>query len=161
MATATKLFEMVTNDDMEGLEILSNSGKTIDWNMKLRGCSLIYRAIEVRAQRTFDFLLNLPNLKILQSDDCGLSKAIEYYVKAPNVRNMYYVDRLMEKNAKVSSFVVTRAQHDNALFEYMFEKMDKSYESIRSILTNLISSNNMNLVQFIYNYLDNNQQDYY
>jgi hypothetical protein len=161
MATATKLFEMVTADDAEGLEILANSGKTIDWNMKFRGYSLVQRAIELRAVRTFDFLISIPNLTILQTEDYGIIKAIEYYCKAPNDRNKYFIDRLLEKNIKVTHFALSRAQNHIQLFEMLFEKFNKIENEVCYVIYELIDNNNINLIAFIYNYLDNIQPSYY
>ena len=65
MATMTKLFEKVSANDWEWIEQLTHSQKEVNWNCIRFRLSLVHRAIEVRALKTFDIFIPSLNFEFL------------------------------------------------------------------------------------------------
>ena len=165
MATMTKLFEKITANDYEWLESLVQSKKEVNWNCIRYGkSSLISKALEVRALECFKILIEIPELTIFSNSSGminGLMKALEYYTEAPNQSNEYYLNKLLEKNVVVSSYMVIQSIDNNKMFNMLFNRLEKKEGDIKSIISSIISRMNLNLLKSVYDFLETNYLPYY
>lgn len=164
MATMTKLFEKVTANDYIWLEELVQSKKEVNWNCIRFKLSLIHKAIEVRALKCFDILINIPEITVYSNSSGqinGMMRALEYYIEAPNEDNLYYVNKLLEKNVFVSTYDVMRCINNDYMFNMLFNKIDKNKTNITNIISNTITNNNLALLIKMYEYIESNNMDYY
>ena len=100
--TTTYLFTLVTNNDYNKLTEIIDSNKSRDrfFTIKARE-SLISKAVLVRSKQCFDLLLNVtpPEEYKNMEETCyvkGIYNSLEYYVAAPNLDNMYYLNKLLD-----------------------------------------------------------------
>lgn len=164
MATMTKLFEKVTADDYEWIEQLILSKKKVDWNCIRYKLSLIYRAIEVRALKTFDLLIGIPEINVYSNTSGyinGLTIALKYYMEAPNISNKYYLDRLLQKNIHIDLYTLYESMKNEELFTILFNRINKTENNIRSILSRIICNDNIDMFKKIYDYIESNDIEYY
>lgn len=164
MATMTKMFEKVVANDYEWFESLVLSKKEVNWNCIRCKVSLVYKAIELRAVKTFDILMNIPELTVFSNSSGsinGISKAIEYYIAAPNADNKYFLDKLLEKNVIINSNTFIQCLNNTELADKLFNNLDKTESYIKYILEHIIRSNNIYMLNYIYNYLNTTNPSYY
>lgn len=164
MATMTKMFEKVVANDYEWFESLVLSKKEVNWNCIRCRVSLIYKAIEVRALKTFIILMNIPELTVFSNSSGfinGISKAVEYYIAAPNADNKYFLDKLLEKNIVINSNTFIQCINNVELVEKLFNSLDKKEIDIKCIIEHTIRNNNIYMLNYIYNYLNTSNPSYY
>lgn len=164
MTTMTKLFEKVTADDYEWIEQLILSKKKVDWNCIRFKLSLIYRAIEVRALKTFDLLMGIPEINVFSNTSGyinGISIALKYYMEAPNISNKYYLDRLLQKNIHIDVYTIYESIKNEELFTMLFNRINKTENNIKSILSRIISNDNIDMLKKMYEYIESNDIEYY
>jgi hypothetical protein len=164
MATMTKLFEKVVANDYEWFESLVQSKKEVNWDCIRCKVSLVYKAIEVRAVKTFNILMNIPELTVFSNSSGfinGINKAVDYYIAAPNADNKYFLDRLLEKNVVINSNTFIQCINNIELAEKLFNNLDKKEIDIRCILENIIRTNNIYMLNYIYNYIITTNPSYY
>ena len=164
MATMTKLFEKVSANDYMWLEELVQSKKVVYWNCIRSKISLIYKAIEVRALKCFDILINIPEINVYSNTSGfvnGMMKALNYYIVAPNEDNLYYINKLLEKNVYVSSYDVIQCINNHYMFNILFNKIEKNKTDMNTIISSIINNNNLALLIKMYEYIESNDMDYY
>uniref|UniRef100_A0A6C0EFD6 Ankyrin repeat protein n=1 Tax=viral metagenome TaxID=1070528 RepID=A0A6C0EFD6_9ZZZZ len=163
MTTIKFLFNTITGNDYESLiRIIQNNKVNLNCHNRT-GYSLLHKAIEVRAKECFDILINIPNyLKNKSSKDSGLLKAIEYYLISNNSTNYYYLNNLLEKNVEIDNQSLIATINNYDIFNKIFNILEiKSEQLIKDILHNSIQNSNINIINMIYNYLENNSCSYY
>ncbi len=101
MISTKALFDIVRSNDYEKLSNIINQLKPEDLlKTSKKNTSIIPHAIEYRSFECFNILLdsNKFDFKKMRYYSNGFSMALEYYKLAPNEKNMYYVNKLLEKN---------------------------------------------------------------
>lgn len=101
MISTKALFEIVRTNNYEKLGSIINNLTPEDLLKTCKkGTSIIPYSIEYRATECFDILLesNKFDFKEMKHYTNGFSTALEYYNLASNEKNMYYVNKLIEKN---------------------------------------------------------------
>ncbi len=101
MISTKALFDIVRSNDYEKLSNIINQLKPEDLlKTSKKNTSIISHAIEYRSFECFNILLdsNKFDFKKMRYYSNGFSMALEYYKLAPNEKNMYYVNKLLEKN---------------------------------------------------------------
>lgn len=164
MTTMTQLFKIVSTNDYDTLEKLIMSNKKPDFNCVKSGISLVHKAIEVRALECFNMLMSLPDLSVIQSNNSnanGLAIALEYYSTAPNQSNKYYLDKLIERNVPIDSYSLAKCMGDPALFDSMFNRVDKSASVISSLIGSAVSKTNVHVMNKLYDWLYSNNPSFY
>ena len=164
MATMTKLFEKVIANDYEWFESLVQSKKDVNWNSIRCKVSLVYKAIEMRSLKCFDILMNIPELTVFSNKSGqinGINKAIDYYTAAPNADNRYYLDKLLQKNIVIDSYTYIKCLNNVELCNMLFNNVEKKEYDIKSIIQPVISSNNMYMLNYIYDYLETTTPSFY
>ena len=159
MATMTKLFEKVSANDWEWIEQLTHSQKEVNWNCIRFRLSLVHRAIEVRALKTFDILMTIPQLTVFTNSSGfvnGMSKALEYYAEAPNQENAHYLHKLLEKNVYVDPYLLSQYIDKEWIYDLLFSRLKKTDIELKLLLEKAIRINNILIIQKIYEYMETN-----
>ncbi len=164
MTTMTQLFKLIITNDYEQLEKIIINNKKADINCVKSGYSLISKAIEVRAKECFDILLSSPNLEIIHSKSdslSGLKQALDYFLKAPNASNEYYLQSLLDKKIYISSYNIRDCIEHPHIFNTMFNLIDKSDYLIHTeILIQAIQNNNMKIFIQIFEFINQNNLEF-
>lgn len=161
--TTTYLFTLITNNDYNKLSEVIDSNKSRDrfFTLKARE-SLVSKAVLVRSKQCFDLLLNItpPEEYKNMEETCylkGLYNALEYYVNAPNMENMYYLTKLLEKDITINYYSIYKAIHNTELFMQLFNKFNKNnINEITNLCNAAIMQKRDTIFKFIYNYFENN-----
>jgi len=128
---AAELTHIVINNNYNKLQ--DNIYNGIDVNKyELLTTSIRFRAIEC-----FDILLNIQDKNKEISD--GLHQAISYYVNAPNVRNYYFLERLLTKNIYIANATLILTIDIPELFDDLLDRMIKK-NNICKYICSLINS---------------------
>ena len=101
MISTKALFEIVRTNDYDKLSNIINQLKPEDLSKtSKKNTSILPHAIEYRSLECFNILLdsNKFDFKKMNSYTNGFSTALDYYKLAPNEKNMYYVNKLIQKN---------------------------------------------------------------
>jgi hypothetical protein len=165
--TTTYLFNLVTNNDYTKLSEIIDSGKGNDklYTFKARE-SLISKSILVRAKKCFDLLIDLVPGEEYKNcvETCylkGMYNSLEYYVAAPNMDNMYYLTKLLEKNITINYYCLYKAINNIDLFIQLFNKFNKNnIDEIIKICYAAIMTKCNDIFMFIYNYIEVNNNAY-
>ena len=155
----TKLFEKVSANDWEWIEQLTHSQKEVNWNCIRFRLSLVHRAIEVRALKTFDILMTIPQLTVFTNSSGlvnGMTKALEYYAEAPNQENAHYLHKLLEKNVYVDISLLIQYIDKEWIYDLLFSRLKKTDMELKQLLDKAIRINNMLIIQKIYEYMETN-----
>lgn len=166
--TTTYLFNLVTNNDYNKLSEIIDSGKGNDRFFTMKGKeTLLSKAVLVRAKKCFDLLIDvMPIDEEYKSmlDICYLKaiyNALEYYVAAPNIDNMYYLTKLLEKNITINYYCIYKAINNIDLFIQLFNKFNKNNsDEITKISYAAIMNKRNDVFMFVYNYIENNKPEY-
>lgn len=153
MSSVTQLFKIVTANDYEGLTRILSSKKSADLNSYKSGQSIISKAIEVRAKECFDIIIDNPTnylIKDKHSGLNGLSKAVEYFLLAPNASNGYYLQRLLEKGVQVEPHIVSKVMNNPDIFQQLFSKIPNDFNNLEPILYESVLTNNMSVFNLLY-----------
>ena len=164
--TTTYLFTLVTNNDYNKLTEIIDSNKSRDrfFTIKARE-SLISKAVLVRSKQCFDLLLNVtpPEEYKNMEETCyvkGIYNSLEYYVAAPNLDNMYYLNKLLEKNVTINYYFLYKAISNIDLFIMLFNKYNKNnMDEINRLCYASIMNHKLEIFSLIYSYLENNNVD--
>lgn len=101
MLSSKKLFELVINNNYDELSVAIQN-KQVDFkSQNRRNIYIIPTAVEYRAIECFELLINgIPDDKVNEFTMCqsGLNKALEYYGNAPNPKNKYFIEKILNKN---------------------------------------------------------------
>lgn len=166
--TTTYLFNLVTNNDHIKLSEIIDSGKGNNrfFTLKARE-SLISKAVLVRAKKCFDLLIDVVPIDkeyMSMTEICflkGIYNALEYYVAAPNIDNLYYLTKLLEKDITINYYCIYKALNNTELFIQLFNKFNKdNIDEIIRICYAAIMNKCNNVFQFIYNYIEVNKAEY-
>jgi len=119
MLSSKKLFELVINNNYDKLENAIQN-KQVDFKAQNRKSEYILSiAIKYRSNECFELLANNISDEILQdynSSQSGLFQAIEYFKNAPNLKNKYFIEKLLNKNAKIDEGNIHQITNNFAIF---------------------------------------------
>ena len=166
--TTTYLFNLVTNNDHIKLSEIIDSGKGNNRFFTLKAKeSLLSKAVLVRSKKCFDLLIDVVPMNEEYKnmiEICylkGIYNALEYYVAAPNIDNLYYVTKLLEKNITINYYCVYKALNNIDLFIQLFNKFNKdNIDEIIRICYAAIMNKCNNVFMFVYNYIEVNKAEY-
>jgi hypothetical protein len=144
-----KVFRYITNNDHQNLTILLESKPELV-NSISGFKSTITKAIEFRSKECFNILLNHPNLKLLTSNESyghvwksGMVPALNYYGNAPNNENLYYLQKLLDKNVLINPQVIEWAlgyiDKIGDVFNQIFAKCTLTLNNIQYLFRHLIA----------------------
>ena len=153
MLTSKKLFELILNNNYDEL-LLAIQNKQVDFKARNRKNNYIVAAsIEYRSIECFELLLNnIPDEEVSEFNyyQSGVYQALKYYINAPNSKNKYFIEKLLNKNIKIDeNHIIDNLVIFNEFSEYILNNNPEKY------LTNL----HMNPIvyEIIFNHcLDNN-----
>jgi hypothetical protein len=162
MVSTSQLYNLVICNDYEQLSKIIQSGEKVDWKCSKSNSkkSLITVAIEHRSRECFDLLMTTHEISIDPTIN-GLKKAVEYNVQAQNPSNTHYLTTLLSKNIVVDVSVVIDTICNPIIFDILFERVDKTDINITNIIKHCISTQNFEVVNKMYDYLDTVQPYFY
>ena len=145
------LINMIDNNDYEKLEnFINNNPYTFGYNYHSNTrMNTLHRSIFRRSYECFDLLLSINNINL----NTGFDLALDYYINAPNVKNLYFLERLLLKNVNITPSHVIMAKNNNSLFDLLFEKIEKTTLNIEEIIIDII--NDTNKFTKLFNYVKN------
>ena len=163
MTTITALLDIVINNDYIRLEEIINNTNANDFSIfcgKKNGYTLLLRAVERRSLECFDLLINIPNYQLFNmcNNDSGLTMVIDYYVNAPNMKNLYYVNAYIDKIKNIEIYNLTKLINYTDLFDQFFNKLECNKANISSLLRSISKKNNIMALSKIYNYITANPE---
>ena len=161
MTTITTLLDIVINNDYTRLEEIINNTNVNSFHIfcgMKNGYTLLMRAVERRSLECFDLLINIPNYQLLNlcNNDSGLTIVIDYYVNAPNMKNLYYLNAYIDKIKKIEIYNLTKLINYTDLFDQFFNKLECTKTNISILIIRIIKQNNLMALSKIYNYIMSN-----
>lgn len=148
MISTKALFEIVRTNDYEKLSSIINNLTPEDLlKTSKKSTSIIPHAIEYRSIECFDILLdsNKFDFKKMKHYTNGFFTALEYYNLAPNQKNIYYVDKLIQKNYE---FFDDDDINSNIIDMYNIFRNINLYELFFPILLNSINRNPIKYLKY-------------
>ena len=139
MISTRALFEIVRTNDYEKLSsIIDNLTPADLLKTSKKNTSIIPHAIEYRSYECFNILLesNKFDFRKMNCYDNGFYTAFDYYKLAPNEKNMYYIDKLIQKNVE---FFDDDTINHNILYMHVIFANINLYELFFPILINSIN----------------------
>jgi len=141
MISTRALFEIVRTNDYEKLKNIINDLTPADLlKTSKKNTSILPHAIEYRSIECFNILLesNKFDFKKMNCYTNGFCMAFDYYKLAPNEKNMYYIDKLIQKNLE---FFDDDIINHNILYMHVIFVNVNLYEIFFPILINSIHRN--------------------
>jgi hypothetical protein len=141
MISTRALFEIVRTNDYEKLSSIINNLTPVDLaKTSKKNTSIIPHSIEYRSTECFNILLesNKFDFRKMNCYTNGFYTAFDYYKLAPNEKNMYYIDKLIQKNLEL--FEDDTINH-NILYMNVIFVNNNLYELFFPILINSIHRN--------------------
>lgn len=134
MLSSKKLFELVINNNYDDL-LIAIQNKKIDFKAQNRKNNyIIGTAIEYRSIECFELLINnisneqISDFNVYQS---GFYQALEYYGNAPNLKNKYFIEKLLNKNIKIDQNNINCLTENIVIFnefsEYILNNNPEKY----------------------------------
>jgi hypothetical protein len=153
MLSSKKLFDLVLNNNYDEL-LLAIQKNQVDFKSQNRKNKyIIPTAIEYRSIECFELLVNnildesVSEFNIYQS---GVSQALQYYGNAPNSKNKYFIEKLLNKNMKIDENKLTY----NLIIFNEFSEYILNYNPEKHLIN--VNINSM-VYEIIFNYcLENN-----
>jgi len=141
MISTRTLFEIVRTNDYEKLSSIIDNLTPVDLlKTSKKNTSILPHAIEYRSTECFNILLesNKFDFKKMNCYTNGFYTAFDYYKLAPNEKNMYYIDKLIQKNLE---FFDDDTINHNILYMHVIFVNVNLYEIFFPILINSIHRN--------------------
>lgn len=146
--TETKLVYMINNNDYIKLEEILYNHPNINIHY-----TVVIKAIEKRVNRCFDLLINYENIIL---DSSIFIQALRM-CKVKNEENIYYVNRLLEKNIELEpSEISNLIDFDHELYYKYVEKLNMN--EIKKLLSYLTDSSRITYFFEQFNKLSNTEQ---
>jgi hypothetical protein len=156
MLTSTKLFKLVINNNYDELSV-AILNKQVNFKAQNKKKNYILSsAIEYRSVECFELLVNAisdtsDKLNIYES---GLYQAIKYYGNAPNTKNKYFIEKLLNKNIKINNNEIHLLTQNLVVFNQFSEYVLNNKPEMHLTEFVLIDST---VYEIIFNYcLENN-----
>jgi hypothetical protein len=141
MISTRALFEIVKTNDYDKLSSIINNLTPADLlKTSKKNISILPHAIEYRSTECFNILLesNKFDFRKMNCYNNGFYTAFDYYKLAPNEKNMYYIDKLIQKNLE---FFDDDTINHNVLYMNVIFVNINLYELFFPILINSIHRN--------------------
>lgn len=148
MISTKALFEIVRTNDYDKLSNIINQLKPEDLSKtSKKNTSILPHSIEYRSFECFNILLdsNKFDFKKMNSYTNGFSTALDYYKLAPNEKNMYYVNKLIQKNY---DFLDDDTINNNILYMHLIFGHVNLYELFFPILINSINRDPLKYLKY-------------
>jgi len=151
-----ELQNIIDNNDYDKLENIITNNPNINGDLfykqsyKTTPMDALARSVYKRSYECFDLLLSIKNISVNKA----FNIALDYYINAPNVKNLYFFERLLLKNVIIVPRHIIRAKNNIELFNSLFNKMEKTVDNIHILLCDII--NDMDKFTYLFNYVKNN-----
>jgi hypothetical protein len=122
--------------------------------------SLIEKSIKYRSLECFDLLINMDINNINYEYKYCISLACLYYNNAPNMKNFYYLEKVVNKiistNAKISINLLKEFINYPLMFSQLLNniKLDEININFCRLLYHIINSNNNETFYILYNFIE-------
>jgi len=156
MITIVQIFQIIESNNYDALLMIINCNQNFNFNvLNKNGISLLYTSIKYRAKECFDLLINVDNLKTLESSSYYINPihiALEYYINGTNHINKYYLDKLLEHQVTITTIGLKKAMNNLELFNVLYLRvMDKLEEKDYNELVDCIcNENKLNILEYLY-----------
>jgi hypothetical protein len=169
MATITKVFEKVAAHNATWLDIAikydANKNKIL-WRTIKHRLNIIGKAVETHSTECFDLLLEVPQLKdiIPNKEGSGFYIAIENYINNPSDHNEHFIIKLLDSGCKIDAYDLQRTinnTEDNNLFDIFFNRLNKTQESMKTIIVNLMTGCKVSYFNKMFEWLDSNHPEWF
>jgi hypothetical protein len=162
-----ELVKVITTNNYQKLNEIVLNNENINFSEYRGTYELINRSVIYRSRECFDILINHPSSQeILKNSNYenGVRPALDYFTEAPNEGNRYYVDRLINAGACFDFEIYKLVDYPSIFFQIVEKNPVKSKGSMERIIEKSIEKGNINIFNYLLNYIHNemnDNEDYY
>ena len=170
MVTLMQALKIIEYNNYDKLDDIINNDKESIINIIN---SLIEKSIKYRSLECFNLLINININNIYNNYNYCLQLACLYYNNAPNIKNYYYLEKLVDKiistNGKISINLLSKLINQPLMFSQLLNHIEPNEINIENreinfnkLLYNIINSNNNETFYILYNFIeDKNMINHY